>query len=129
MAGTWGISADLTKIPDSQRAAILGEIKHYRRLNALRRGSVLYDVIAPRPAQDLARITFYDTRASKACVIVYRWDRQGAFDVHVPLAHLPANARYRVDDVDAKGAEFVRGGLKIHLAPERMSALVFVEAE
>jgi hypothetical protein len=129
MAGSWGISADLAKIPDSQRAAVLDEIKHYRRLNALRKGSVLYDVIAPRPAQDLVRITFYDTRASKACVIVYRWDRQGESDAHIPLSHLPAKARYRVDDVDAKGAEFVSGGLKIHFAPERMSALVFVEAE
>jgi hypothetical protein len=129
MAGTWGISADLTKIPDSQRSVILGEIKNYRRLNKLRQGSLLYDVVAPRPQADLARITFYDARARKAAVLVYRWDRQGEFDAHVPLTHLAAGLRYRVEDVDAKGAELSRDAVTIHFTPERMSALIFVEAE
>jgi hypothetical protein len=129
MAGTWGISADLTKIPDSQRAAILGEIKNYRRLNALRKDSLLYDVLAPRAGTDVARITFYDSRASKAAVLVYRWDREGEFDARVPLTHLGPGARYRVEDVDAKGAKLARDAVTVHFTPERMSALIFVEAE
>ncbi len=134
MAGTWGISADLTKIPDSQRSAILGEIKNYRRLNKLRKDSLLYDVVAPRPKADLARITFYDARSSHAAVLVYRWDRQGEFDARVPLTLAPGS-RYRVEDVDAAGAtsragaELSRDGVTIHFTSERMSALIFVEAE
>ena len=129
MAGTWGISADLTKIPDSQRVTILDEIKNYRRLNKLRQDSVLYDVLAPRPQADVARITFYDARASKAAVLVYRWDRQGEFDARVPLTHLAPGARYRVEDVDAKGVELTRDAVTVHFTSERMSALIFVEAE
>jgi len=129
MAGTWGISADLTKIRDSQRAVILSEIKNYRRLNTLRQDSTTYDVVAPKPQADLARITFYDARSARAAVIVYRWDRQGEFDAQVPLTHLPAKARFRIEDVDGKQAELTRDGLKIHFTPERMSAMVFVEPE
>jgi hypothetical protein len=135
MAGTWGISADLTRIPDSQRATILSEIKNYRRLNELRKDSLLYDVVAPLPQADLARMTFFDARANRAAVMVYRWDRQGEFDAQVPLAHLSPKARYRIQDVDSAGAisreggEMVREGIRIHFTPGRMSALVFIEAE
>ncbi|MCL5746473.1 MAG: alpha-galactosidase, partial [Acidobacteria bacterium] len=135
MAGSWGISADLTRIPDSQQAVTLAEIGNYRRLTALRRDSLLYDVAAPRPQADLARVTFFDARAKKAAVLVYRWDRQGEFDARVPLTHLAPEARYRVQDVDSAGAvsrageELTRDGLPVHFTPGRMSALIFIEAE
>ncbi len=133
MAGTWGIVSDLAKIPERQRAVILQEIEHYRRLNAFKPG-YLYDLHLPRTQGSVAGVTFYKPDRTEAAVLLYRWDRRGALDPSVKLPSLQTTRRYEVTDVDSGERRTVTGqalnepGLSVNFPAERRSALLFVEA-
>jgi hypothetical protein len=132
MAGVWGISSDLTKISDRQRAVILGEIENYRRLNEIKQ-SCWYDLQLPTDNADVAAVAFYDDQAQKVGVLVYRWNRNGAFDQRLMLPHLNPKTKYRVMDVDAgatntvKGKKLKKEGMTVSFSAERQSALLFIE--
>jgi alpha-galactosidase len=132
MAGTWGISADLSKIGDRQRNVILKEIQHYRRLSEIKRDG-LYQLQPPEQAADVAKAIFYDSERKKAAVLLYRWDRRGAFSYSVPLDGLRAESSYIVSDVDSaittmkKGKKLMKKGLSVEFPAERMSALLFID--
>ncbi len=133
MAGTWGLAADLPKITERQRATIVREAAHYRRLNALKT-DCRYDVLHPSRAAKAAGVVYYDAAGRQAAVLLLRWNAKGAFIPPVRLEGLLADAVYRVEDVDTgetreiSGAVFWKEGLGIAFDKGRQSALVFVEA-
>lgn len=132
MAGVWGISSDLTKISDRQRAVILSEIENYRRLNVIKQ-SCWYDLQLPDDNADVAAVTFYDDQGQSAGILMYRWSRNGAFDQQVLLPKLNSKTKYQVTDVDTGASTKVRGknlkkdGLTVSFSRERQSALLFIE--
>lgn len=132
MAGTWGISADLSKISDEQRSVIVSEIQNYRRLNPIKLAS-LYELRQPTDGADAAGVTFYDARRKRAAVLVYRWDGKGAFDQQVAVDRLRTSSSYQITDVDtgiittASGGDLLSDGVTVQFGADRLSALVFIE--
>jgi Melibiase len=132
MAGVWGTSTDLSQISQRQQAIILKEIERYRRLNRLKY-SCNYDLQLPDEQADVAGVSFYDRRRLNAGVLLYRWQRGGAFDQRIVLPKLKSWATYRILDVDtgtetvAKGDELRSSGLTVPFTGERLSALLFVK--
>jgi len=132
MAGTWGISSDLSRISRRQRDVVTGEIQNYRRLSEFK-SHCLYDVIQPDDSANSASVTFYDPDVPRAAVLVYRWNAQGSFSAQVPVSMLTPNLAYRITDVDTgvktrlKGKTLMRDGLSISFGSGRLSALLFIE--
>jgi alpha-galactosidase len=132
MAGVWGISSDLTKISDRQRAVILSEIENYRRLNVIKQ-SCWYDLQLPDDNADVAAVTFYNDQGQQAGILMYRWNHDGAFDQHVLFPKLNSKTKYQVTDVDTGVTTKVRGkslktdGMMVSFSRERQSALLFIE--
>jgi hypothetical protein len=132
MMGTWGIVADLDKIHGAQRAIILREIKHYRRLNRLK-NSCLYDLELPLDGVPVAGVTYYAADGTAAGSLLYRWGGEGALEHQLILDGLDATRRYSVTDVDAgdrwemTGDGLHQAGPRILFPETRLSALVFVE--
>ena len=132
MAGVWGLSTDLSKVPDRQRDVILKEIENYRKLNPLK-FACLYDLQQPSSSADVAGVTFYSRRRYNAGVVLYRWARMGAFNQHVTFPKLKPTGMYQVTDADTgvqtiiSGSDLNANGIDIPFSAERLSALVFVE--
>jgi hypothetical protein len=132
MAGMWGISSDLSKVSDRQQSIVLKEIENYRRLNHLKY-SCEYDLQLPDDSADVAGVTFYSRRRFNAGILLYRWQRDGAFDQHVVLPKLKFWVTYHVVDVDtgteitASGTDLMSNGLTVSFGSQRQSALLFVE--
>jgi len=133
MPGTWGIVSDLSAIPQGQRAVILKEIRHYRRLNGLKPGC-LYELALPAEKRAVVGITFYTPARSQAAILLCRWNGRDELDHPVRLAALREGSRYGVEDVDSGVVSQVdvrtlRGeGIRVRFSSSRMSALVFVQA-
>jgi hypothetical protein len=132
MAGVWGISSDLSKINERQQSIVLKEIENYRRLNHLKFPCV-YDLQLPSDSADVAGVTFYSKRLASAGVLIYRWQRNGAFNQRVVLPKLQPQLTYRVVDPDmgteitASGGDLISSGVSIPFSSQRLSALLFVE--
>jgi melibiase-like protein len=132
MAGTWGISSDLSRIGRRQRDVVTAEIQNYRRLSEFK-SHCLYDLIQPDDGTDAASVTFYDPDVPRAAVLAYRWNAQGTFTAQVPLTMLTPNVSYRITDVDTglktrlKGKILTRDGVSIPFGSDRLSALLFIE--
>jgi hypothetical protein len=132
MAGTWGIVADLPKIPEGQRDIIVREAAHYRRLNALKT-ACRYEVLPADAKADAAGIVYYDAVGKHAALLLRRWNKKGPFDIEIPMGGLGAAERFRVEDVDlatpreAPATELRANGLKVAFDAARQSALVFVD--
>jgi hypothetical protein len=132
MAGVWGISSDLSKINGRQQSIVLKEIENYRRLNQLKFPCV-YDLQLPSDSADAAGVTFYSKRLASAGVLIYRWQRNGAFNQRVVLPKLQPQLTYRVVDPDmgteitASGSDLISSGVSIPFSSQRLSALLFVE--
>jgi alpha-galactosidase len=132
MAGTWGISTDLSQISARQQGVILKEIENYRQLNPLKY-SCNYDLQLPDDQADVAGITFYSRGRLNAGVLLYRWQRSGAFEQRVVLPKLKPWAMYRVVDMDtgteiiARGDDLSNSGINVSFTGERQSAVLFVK--
>jgi alpha-galactosidase len=132
MIGTWGISADLSKIPASQKNIILEEIALYRKLSMIKL-NYLYETNPPAKDQNGAGVTFYDRTRQHASALLYRWDAQGAFTYRLSLNLLDPEKTYRILDADTgtqtelKGSKLIKKGVKIPFTKNRLSAVVFVE--
>jgi alpha-galactosidase len=132
MAGTWGISADLSKISERQQGVVIKEIQNYRRLNHIKK-ECWYELQLPDAGVDVAGVTYYDAERQKAGALLYRWDRNGAFDQQVKFGKLKSNSRYEVTDVDtgitvtARGKALMKRGVTVSFDARRQSALLFVE--
>jgi alpha-galactosidase len=132
MAGTWGISADLSKISDRQQSIIVKEIQNYRRLSPIKLAG-LYELRQAVDGVAAAGVTFYDARRKRAAVLLYRWDGKGAFAQQVGIDRLRSSTSYQVTDVDTglsasvSGEELLKDGLTVQFGPERLSALLFIE--
>jgi hypothetical protein len=132
MAGTWGISSDLSAIPDRQRKVILREIKYYKQLNALKL-NYIYDIEQPAEGKEAAGITFYDWKLQRAGILLYRWQKTGAFTHHLNLNMIQPNKTYKIYDADTKtdtimsGEDLLNNGLDVAFGASRLSALLFIE--
>ena len=132
MAGTWGISADLSAISESQKRVILKEIKHYKQLNALKL-NYLYEIEHTAENKKAASITFYDWKLQRAGLLIYRWKAAGAFTHQLNLKMIHPGKMYKVCDVDAKidiqvsGEDLRSKGIDVLFGANRLSALLFIE--
>lgn len=132
MAGTWGISSDLSQITQRQRNVILKEIENYRRLNELKQNCI-FDLRQPVSGGNVAGVTFYDPQHQRAAVLLYRWDRKGAFEENVTLNVEKSKAQFRITDADTgiktkkRGKNLVKNGINVSFSPTRQSALLFIE--
>src|SRR5262249_37572067 len=130
--GTWGISSDLAGISERQRAVVLSEVENYRRMSSLK-SKCLYALEQPADGADAASIAYFDPYRKRAAALVYRWDREGEFEKTIKLESLKPAALYMVTDADSgtstrvRGRDLLRQGLPVHFAPERLSALVFID--
>ena len=92
-----------------------------------------YDLNLPDDAADVAGVTFYSRRRLHSAVLLYRWQRDGAFEQRVMLPKLKAWLTYHVVDVDtgteftASGSNLLRDGITVPFSSQRLSALVFIE--
>lgn len=134
MAGTWGLVADLAKIPDRQRNVILQEAENYRRLNTIK-SDCRYEVLYPQARAEVAGIVYYNAAGTQAGILLLRWNRSGAFEFPVVLAGLYAQGEYRIEDVDrgessvSNAAALWQTGVIVPFSESRNSALLFVRAE
>lgn len=132
MAGVWGISSNLSQVGEHQQSVILKEVENYRRLNQIKQNS-LYELHRPQNGDDFASVTFYDTLHRSLAVLVYRWDRTGAFEANIPLDVEKSKQQFRITDVDTgvktkeRGKKLVKNGLSVSFGSNRMSALFFIE--
>jgi hypothetical protein len=132
MIGMWGLSTDLSLVSERQQQIILKEIANYRQLNRLKY-SCLYDLYLPGETADAAGVTFYSPKRLYAGVLLYRWQRNGAFDQPLTLTKLRPEQMYRVTDVDtgtvmtASGSDLITHGVSVPFSNERRSALLFVK--
>jgi alpha-galactosidase len=132
MAGTWGISSDLSAISERQKKIILKEAKYYRLLNDLKL-YYLYDIEQPAPDAEAASITFYDAKLQRAGLLIYRWDAKGAFKHRLKLKMIDPTKTYRVCDTDAKteievsGEDLMNQGIDVLFGAQRLSAVLFIE--
>jgi Melibiase len=132
MAGTWGISTDLAQISARQQGVVLKEIDNYRRLSRLKY-SCNYDLQLPDDQAAVAGVTFYDRRRMNAGVLLYRWQRNGAFDQRVALPKLRPWVTYRITDADtgteiyATGEDLISKGITVPFTSERLSALLYIK--
>jgi hypothetical protein len=132
MAGTWGISSNLSQIGERQQNVILKEIENYRRLNQIKQDCI-YEVRQPGSGADVASVTFYDSLHNRAAVLVYRWDRSGPFETNITLDVMKSKKQFRVTDVDTgiktkeRGKKLVKNGINVSFGSNRMSALLFIE--
>lgn len=133
MAGTWGLVADLGKIPEHQRDVILQEVQHYRRLNALK-ADYLYEMAYPEDG-DAAGIAYFSADTSRAGVLAIRMRDDGEVRTTIPVTGLDPSKTYTCEDVDSgtttsvAGSDLARDGFVLSLPPDRMSALMFYMAE
>ena len=124
MAGLWGISTDLSLLTSGQRNVILKEIQNYRRLNGLK-ASCLYDLQLPDDGADTAGVTFYSKGRRAAGVLLYRWQREGAFESRVILSGLKDSFTYHVVDADtgvettSTGTQLMVTGLAVPFSGDR----------
>jgi alpha-galactosidase len=132
MMGTWGLSTDLSLISARQQPIILKEIANYRRLSRLKY-SCLYDLYLPSETADAAGVTYYSPKRHYAGILLYRWQRNGAFNQPVGLAKLRPEVTYSITDVDtgavitARGSDLIANGVSVSFSGERQSALLFIE--
>lgn len=132
MAGVWGFSTDLSQISERQRSIILKEIENYRKLNHLK-SSCIYDLQLPSDTAETAGVTFYSRRPIRAGILVYRWQRNGAFDQRIVLTKLKPWVTYNVVDVDTgtkttvSGGDLISDGVTIPFSSRRLSAFLIVE--
>jgi len=132
MAGRWGISSDLSLISERQQAVIVKEIDNYRRLNHMKY-ACLYDLQLPTNSADVAGATFYSEGRHHGGILLYRWQRKGAFESRVLLTKLKPEVIYKVVDQDtgeemtASGADLMSNGVKVTFSGARLSAMLFIE--
>ena len=132
MAGMWGISTDLSKVSERQQSIVLKEAENYRRLNRMK-SSCIYDLQLPSDEADVSGVTFYGKRLISAGVLIYRWQRNGAFNQSVVLPKLQPGLTYRVVDQDtgteitASGSDLINSGVSVPFSSQRLSAMLFVE--
>jgi alpha-galactosidase len=132
MIGTWGISADLSKISSDQQQIILTEIQRYRTLNEIK-SAFTYDIQNPVSGDDIASVIYYDETQQRSGALVYRWDGEGAMSPRLLFRRLIPDALYLVRDVDRgkkarlTGKELMEDGYTVKFSEDRLSALVFAE--
>ena len=132
MIGVWGISADLSKIEESQQNLILKEIERYRTLNDIK-SAYTYEMHNPVSGDDIASIVYYNESQQRAGALVYRWDSNGAITPHIRFSRLNPDSYYLVRDVDRgkkvriTGKELMEEGYNVKFTETRLSAIIFVE--
>ena len=126
------MSTDLAQIDPAQQRVIVKEIQRYRQLNLLKQ-DYLYDVQSPQSGDDTAAVTYYSDDNKKAGVLLYRYDREGAFSPKVRFRNLQASTTYQVRDVDLgskikmTGKNLMQKGVSVSFNSERLSAMLFLD--
>jgi hypothetical protein len=85
LPGTFGISADLYKIPAFQKEIFLNEIANYRRLNRWK-GNYLYDIHYPRDENDAGFVVFYSNEQDSIAVLCGRKSAGKQQEINIPVS-------------------------------------------
>ncbi len=132
MLGTWGISADLTKINVEQKAIMINEISNYKKLNELKKFE-LFEHNKPNYNTYNAYAAYYNADFTKVGILFYRmYFGNGKMELKIPLA-LNAERIYRITNTDSEiiaeltGA-ILNNGFSLILDNKQLSTIYFIEA-
>ena len=132
MTGVWGISSDLSRIDPVQQRVLIKEIQRYWQLNEIKQ-DYLYEVQPARDGAETAGVTYYSADQRRAGVLLYRWDREGAFNSKVRFRNLQPATMYQVRDVDLgtktriSGKNLMKKGVPVLFSADRQSAMLFLD--
>jgi len=84
LPGTFGISADLYKLPESFQKIIGEEIVNYRKVNKWKR-DMLYDIHYPENDNDMGYIVFFKNNSDSVAIICGRKNANEELDVSINL--------------------------------------------
>ena len=127
MIGTWGISADLNKISQAQKAVILNEVKNYRQLNELKKSN-LVEFNYPGEYANLIPVVFYDWSYHKAGIILYRMFPKDQSAKLTMKTRLNPEISYLIQDIDANTEQTVHGNeFELCLKLGQLSAIFFID--
>jgi hypothetical protein len=127
MIGVWGISADLHKIGLRQKKTIIKEIENYRELNRYKK-SLKYEIFYPYENSDIAGVIFYKQNNSEAAILIFRWNKEGAFSKTIKLPFIN-KAVYKITDIDLNETvmQNIDQSFTFQFTDKRLSAIYFMK--
>ncbi|NLP09416.1 hypothetical protein GX408_03355, partial [bacterium] len=130
MIGTWGLSADLTKVDAEQQRIILQEIENYRKINIIK-ADQLYDVIYPSEGRAWCGIVYYSRAGDRAAALLFRWKADAEIKDVLRLPGLKNTGSYEVSLPNDSGAwlrdsKLAANGVNLHLSKGRLSQIILV---
>jgi len=131
MIGVWGISSDMHKVSPEQKDIILNQIKHYRKINDLKKDNI-YQIINPENG-NIAAITYYNALRDRASVMVFRWKQQGRIRSNLKLDLLKKDNAYSVIRANTNKTNKYQGfrlknrGLPVILENGTKSAIYYIQ--
>ncbi|OPZ71364.1 MAG: Melibiase [bacterium ADurb.Bin478] len=130
MIGTWGLSADLTKVDAEQQRIILQEIENYRKINIIK-ADQLYDVIYPSEGRAWCGIVYYSRAGDRAAALLFRWKADAEIKDVLRLPGLKNTGSYEVSLPNDSGAwlrdsKLAAKGVNLHLSKGRLSQIILV---
>jgi len=127
MIGVWGISTDLTKISLQQKKVIIKELSNYRRLNQYK-NSFKYEILYPDEDGDIAGVIFYKQDNSETAILLFRWNKEGAFSKTIKLPFIN-NTSCKITDIDSDKTVIknISQSFNFQFTDKRLSAIYFIK--
>jgi len=130
MIGTWGISADLTKVDAGQQRIILREIENYRKINPIK-ADQLYDVIYPTENEAWCGIIYYSRAGDRAAALLFRWNADEEIREVLRLPGLKDTGSYEVSWTNDSGGwrrdiKSAANGVELFLSKGQLSQIILV---
>lgn len=132
MIGVWGISTDLTLMNSNQQKIIQQEIVRYREINLVKKAN-LYEIEKPLSGSPTAEITYYNTDADKAYVLVFRWDESEIISKNIIPSMLIEKNNYKLTNLDTNISSEIDGvtlsskGFELTMNKNQLSTLFIIE--
>jgi hypothetical protein len=105
LPGTFGISADLYKIPGFQKKIFLSEIANYRKLNRWK-GNFLYDIHYPKDENDAGSIVFYNGRSDSLAVVCARKSAEEELKLKIQVYEPGTWRKERLLEIDLSPGQY-----------------------
>jgi len=126
MIGSWGISADLYKVSDTQREIILHEVQNYRKLNEIKKDNLI-DYKYPTEYVNLLPITFYNEDYTKAAILFFSLSGNDKLVKFKAKTRLSPQKQYEFVNADTNQKIEVQGNeFELSLAKGENSAIYFI---
>ncbi len=130
MIGTWGVSADLTKVATAEQRIILQEVENFRKINILK-ADQLYDVIYPTEGRAWCGIVYYSRAGDRAAALLFRWNADEEIKVVLGLPGLKDTGIYKVSLTNEAGewrraGKSATNGVELVLRKGQLSQIILV---